>query len=180
MGQYDALLKPLTINGVTMRNRVFSSSHCPGYNKGGHITGRYIRYQEEKAKGGLGLAQCGGATGVSAENSYHYGQINASEDWIIPEFKRLTDAIHGHGAKCTVQLTHGGRRERWDSENWFPAFSPSCRREAPFPRSWNSTTSAACNATTPNPFAVRARAAWTGWSCRSRPARSSSSSGRRP
>ncbi len=130
MGQYDALLKPLTINGVTIRNRVFSSSHCPGYNKGGHITERYVRYQVEKAKGGLGLAQCGGATGVSAENSYHYGQINASEDWIVPEFKRLTDRIHAHGAKCTVQLTHGGRRERWDAENWLPAFSPSCRREA--------------------------------------------------
>ncbi len=129
MGQYDALLKPLTINTITFRNRVFSSSHCPGYNKGGHITERYIRYQAEKAKGGLGLAQCGGATGVSAENSYHYGQINASEDWIIPEMKRLTAAIHDQGAACTIQLTHGGRRERWDSENWFPAFSPSCRRE---------------------------------------------------
>ncbi|MFN0041588.1 MAG: FAD-dependent oxidoreductase [Alphaproteobacteria bacterium] len=129
MGQYDSLLKPLTINTITFRNRVFSSSHCPGYNKGGHITERYIRYQAEKARGGLGLAQCGGATGVSAENSYHYGQINASEDWIIPEMKRLTSAIHDQGAACTIQLTHGGRRERWDSENWFPAFSPSCRRE---------------------------------------------------
>lgn len=51
MGQYDALLKPLTIKNVTFRNRVFSSSHSPGYAKGGHITDRYLRYHEEKAKG---------------------------------------------------------------------------------------------------------------------------------
>ena len=130
MGEYAALLKPITINNFTARNRVFSSSHCPGYNRGGHITDRYVRYQAEKAKGGIGLAQCGGATGVSPENSYHYGQINGSEDWIVPELRRLTAAVHDHGAVCTIQLTHGGRRERWDAENWFPAFSPSCRREA--------------------------------------------------
>jgi 2,4-dienoyl-CoA reductase-like NADH-dependent reductase (Old Yellow Enzyme family) len=28
-----------------------------------------------------------------------------------------------------VQLTHGGRRERWDMSNWLPTFAPSCRRE---------------------------------------------------
>ncbi len=129
MGQYDALLKPLTIKNVTIRNRVFSSSHSPGYAKGGHITDRYFRYHEEKAKGGIGLTQFGGATGVSVENSYHYGQVNGSEDWIVPEYQKMAAGIHKHGAKCTVQLTHGGRRERWDAENWFPAYSPSCRRE---------------------------------------------------
>ena len=129
MAQYDALLKPLTIKGVTIRNRVFSSSHSPGYAVHGRITERYIRYHEEKAKGGIGLTQFGGATGVSIENSYHYGQVNGAEDRVIPEYKRMAEAIHRHGAVCTVQLTHGGRRERWDSHNWFPAFSPSCRRE---------------------------------------------------
>ena len=27
----DALLKPLTIKGLTIRNRVMSTSHAPGY-----------------------------------------------------------------------------------------------------------------------------------------------------
>lgn len=41
----------------------------------------------------------------------------------------MADAIHAHGALCTVQLTHGGRRERWDDANWLPAFAPSGVRE---------------------------------------------------
>ena len=41
----------------------------------------------------------------------------------------MAAAIHRHGAACTVQLTHGGRRERWDIANWLPQFSASCLRE---------------------------------------------------
>ena len=35
MGQYDALLQPFTLKGVTFRNRVMSTSHAPGYGKDG-------------------------------------------------------------------------------------------------------------------------------------------------
>ena len=41
----------------------------------------------------------------------------------------MAAALHRHGAVCTVQLTHGGRRERWDDINWLPAFAPSPLRE---------------------------------------------------
>jgi 2,4-dienoyl-CoA reductase-like NADH-dependent reductase (Old Yellow Enzyme family) len=96
---------------------------------GGVIGDRYIRYQAEKAKGGVGLAQFGGATAVSPENSCYYGQIDGSTDAVVPQYRRMAAAIHQHGAACTVQLTHGGRRERWDIHNWLPTFSPSCLRE---------------------------------------------------
>ena len=80
MGQYDALLKPLVIKGLTIRNRVLSTSHAPGYASGGRATERYIAYHEEKAKGGVGLTQFGGATATSVENSIDYGQLNGSTD----------------------------------------------------------------------------------------------------
>ena len=129
MPAHDVLFQPLTINHVTIPNRFLSTSHQPGYPVGGEITERYIRYEAEKAKGGVGLVQFGGATTVSIENCFYYGQVNGSVDAVIPQFKRMAAAIHEHGAKCTVQLTHGGRRERWDEANWLPAFAPSCRRE---------------------------------------------------
>ncbi|MFO1169474.1 MAG: FAD-dependent oxidoreductase [Hyphomicrobiaceae bacterium] len=123
------LFQPLRIKGLEIRNRFLSTSHSPGYASGGDITDRFIAYEAEKAKGGVGLVQFGGATAVSVENSFHYGQINGSLDAVVPQYKRMSDAIHTHGAKCMVQLTHGGRRERWDGVNWLPAFAPSCRRE---------------------------------------------------
>jgi len=129
MPRHEVLFRPLAIKGLTLRNRFLSTSHAPGYAVGGHITERYLRYQTEKARGGVGLTQFGGATAVSIENSFHYGQINGADDGVIAEYRRMAAAIHGEGAACMVQLTHGGRRERWDSARWLPAFSASCRRE---------------------------------------------------
>ena len=129
MSPYAALFTPLRIRHLKIRNRLLSTSHAPGYAVGGHITERYRRYQAEKARGGVGLTQFGGATAVSVENSFHYGQINGARDEVIPEYRAMAARIHEHGAACMVQLTHGGRRERWDSANWLPAYSASCRRE---------------------------------------------------
>jgi 2,4-dienoyl-CoA reductase-like NADH-dependent reductase (Old Yellow Enzyme family) len=123
------LFEPFRIRHVTFRNRFVSTSHAPGYAVGGNIPQRYVEYESEKAKGGVGLVQFGGATAVSVENSFHYGQINGAVDEVIPQYRRMAAAIHRHGAACTVQLTHGGRRERWDDAQWLPAFAPSGLRE---------------------------------------------------
>jgi len=129
MAPLDPLFRPLALKGITIRNRFLSTSHAPGYAVHGNITDRYIAYESEKAKGGVGLVQFGGATAVSIENSFHYGQINGAVDAVVPQYRRMAAALHGHGAVCTVQLTHGGRRERWDDVNWLPAFAPSPLRE---------------------------------------------------
>jgi 2,4-dienoyl-CoA reductase-like NADH-dependent reductase (Old Yellow Enzyme family) len=126
---YDPLFEPLTIKQVTIPNRFVSTSHQPGYPVAGEITERYIRYEAEKAKGGVGLVQFGGATTVSIENYFYYGQVDGTTDAVIAQFQKMADAIHHHGAVCTVQITHGGRRERYDQANWLPAFAPSSRRE---------------------------------------------------
>jgi 2,4-dienoyl-CoA reductase-like NADH-dependent reductase (Old Yellow Enzyme family) len=129
MSKYASLFQPLQIKELRIRNRFLSTSHSPGYAVSGAISERFIRYEAEKAKGGVGLAQFGGATAVSPENSCYYGQIDGSTDAVVPQYRRMAAAIHENGAACTVQLTHGGRRERWDIHNWLPTFSPSCLRE---------------------------------------------------
>jgi 2,4-dienoyl-CoA reductase-like NADH-dependent reductase (Old Yellow Enzyme family) len=129
MASLDVLFSPLRMKHVMVRNRFLSTSHAPGYAVHGNITERYIAYETEKAKGGVGLVQFGGATAVSVENSFHYGQINGAVDAVVPQYRRMAASLHAHGAVCTVQLTHGGRRERWDDANWLPAFAPSGLRE---------------------------------------------------
>jgi 2,4-dienoyl-CoA reductase-like NADH-dependent reductase (Old Yellow Enzyme family) len=129
MAAHDALFRPLTIKNVTIRNRFLSTSHQPGYASDGRTTDRYVLYEAEKAKGGVGLVQFGGATTVSVESTYYYGQLNGSTDAVIPDLRRMANAVQEHGAACTVQLTHGGRRERWDESNWLPVYAPSARRE---------------------------------------------------
>src|SRR2546430_14106930 len=129
MARFASLFQPLDIKTLRIRNRFLSTSHSPGYAVDGVIGERFIRYEAEKAKGGVGLAQFGGATAVSPENSCYYGQVDGSTDAVVPQYRRMAAAIHQHGAACTVQLTHGGRRERRGIHNWLPAFPPACPRE---------------------------------------------------
>ncbi len=129
MAVYDALFQPLTIKNVTIPNRFLSTSHQPSYAAGGRTTDKYVLYEAEKAKGGVGLVQFAGATTVSVEGCYYYGQLNGSVDTLIPDLRRMAEAVQEHGAACTAQLIHGGRRERWDESNWLPVYAPSIRRE---------------------------------------------------
>src|SRR5262245_48200746 len=121
MPHLDPLFQPLHIRHLTIKNRFLSTSHAPGYAVHGNITERYIAYEAEKAKGGVGLVQFGGATAVSVENSFHYGQINGAVDEVVPQYRRMAAALHGHGAVATAQLPHGGSRERRAGSNSLPA-----------------------------------------------------------
>ncbi|GAA3537763.1 dimethylglycine demethylation protein DgcA [Zobellella aerophila] len=131
MGQFDALFQPMNINKLTIRNRVVSTAHAEVYaTDGGMTTERYVKYYEEKAKGGLGLAICGGSSVVSIDSPQAWwSSVNLSTDRIIPHFQNLADAMHKHGAKIMIQITHMGRRSRWDGHNWSTLVSPSGIRE---------------------------------------------------
>lgn len=126
----QALLRPLTIRGLTIRNRVMSTSHAPGYGKDGKPQLRYQLYHEEKAKGGIGLTMFGGSSSVAIDSpATPWNQISVADDTVIPFFREFADRVHRHGAKLMIQLTHMGRRTRWDTDNWLPTLSASVRRE---------------------------------------------------
>ncbi|MEP0174793.1 MAG: dimethylglycine demethylation protein DgcA [Paraglaciecola sp.] len=131
MAQFDALFKPLAINQLTIRNRVVSTAHAEVYaTEGGMTTERYVKYYEEKAKGGVGLCICGGSSVVSIDSPQGWWKsVNLSTDRIIPHFQNLADAVHKHGGKIMIQITHMGRRSRWDGGNWSTLVSPSGIRE---------------------------------------------------
>lgn len=131
MSQYEALFRPLKINQLTIRNRIVSTAHAEVYaTDGGMTTERYVKYYEEKAKGGCGLSICGGSSVVSIDSPQSWwSSVNLSTDRIIPHFQNLADAVHKHGGKIMIQITHMGRRSRWDGENWPNLMSPSGVRE---------------------------------------------------
>lgn len=127
---YEALLRPLTINGLTIRNRIMSTSHAPSYGSDGRPKERYQLYHTEKAKGGIGLTMFGGSSSVSPDSpASPWNQISVADDGIIPYFQEFAGRVHEHGAALMIQLTHMGRRTRWDTENWLPTIAPSPVRE---------------------------------------------------
>lgn len=130
MGQFDKIFEPLTIKQVTIRNRIVSTSHSEVFAKDGLPTDRLIAYHAEKAKGGIGMTMCGGSSSVSIDSpTGWWNSLNVATDAIIPGLSKLADAVHGHGAALTIQLTHMGRRSRWDGQDWTNLVSASGLRE---------------------------------------------------
>ena len=129
--RYPNLLSPFTLNKLTLRNRVVSTAHAEVYAEPGGLPGdRYIRYYEEKAKGGLGLAICGGSSPVSIDSPQGWRKsVNLSNDNIIEPLARLAETMHRHGAKIMIQATHMGRRSAFHGEHWPHLMTPSGIRE---------------------------------------------------
>ncbi|SBR45726.1 dimethylglycine demethylation protein DgcA [Halomonas sp. HL-93] len=128
---FDAIFEPIDIGKLTIRNRVVSTAHAEVHaTDGGMTTERYVKYYEEKAKGGCGLCICGGSSVVSIDSPQGWwSSVNLSTDRIIPHFQNLADAVHKHGGKIMIQITHMGRRSRWDGFDWSTLLSPSGIRE---------------------------------------------------
>jgi len=130
VAQYDALLKPFRLKHLTLRNRVMSTSHAPGYAEGGMPGERYQLYHEEKAKGGIALTMFGGSSTVSRDSpASAFGQVAVFDDSIVPVFRQFADRVHRHGAAIMCQITHMGRRNRSDAADWLPLVAPTMTRE---------------------------------------------------
>ncbi len=130
MGQFDKIFEPLTIKQVTIRNRIVSTSHSEVYAKDGLATDRLAAYHAEKARGGIGMTMCGGSSSVSIDSpTGWWNSLNVATDAVIPGLRKVADAVHNHGAALTIQLTHMGRRSRWDGFDWPNLMSPSGLRE---------------------------------------------------
>ena len=125
----DPLLDPFELKHLTLRNRIFSSSHEPAYAEAGMPTDRYRLYHEEKAKGGVAMTMTAGSAVVAEDSPPSFGNLHAYDDAIVPWIQRMTDGIHEHGAACMIQLTHLGRRTGWSGGDWLPVLAPSPIRE---------------------------------------------------
>jgi 2,4-dienoyl-CoA reductase-like NADH-dependent reductase (Old Yellow Enzyme family) len=71
-----------------------------------------------------------GSAAVSRDSPPVFNNILAWQDEVVKWTRELTDAVHEAGAAVMIQLTHLGRRTRWDKADWLPVVSPSHRRES--------------------------------------------------
>ncbi|HMQ92899.1 MAG TPA: NADH:flavin oxidoreductase [Amaricoccus sp.] len=126
----DALLTPYQLKHLTLRNRIIVTAHEPAYPEDGMPKARYRAYHVERARGGVAMTMTAGSAAVSKDSPPVFNNLLVYKDEIVPWMKDLTDAVHEAGAAVMIQLTHLGRRTRWDTGDWLPIVSPSHRREA--------------------------------------------------
>ena len=126
----DPLLQPYRLKHLTLRNRIIVTSHEPAYPEDGMPKGRYRAYTVERAKGGVALTMTAGSAAVSKDSPPVFNNLLAYKDEIVPWIREMTDAVHEAGSAIMIQLTHLGRRTRWDKGDWLPVLAPSHQREA--------------------------------------------------
>lgn len=105
--QYPHMFSPITIGGVTFKNRIWSApagAHLL-YGKEGYPNDHVVAYYANKARGGSANIT------VSAQNMdiyQEYDNVHAHENIFDSENHRfwnhLTDAIHFYGAKASLEL----------------------------------------------------------------------------
>lgn len=126
---FDPLLQPYELKHLKLRNRIITTSHEPAYSEDGLPKERYRAYHVERARAGLALTMTAGSASVSLDSPPVFSNLLMWKDEVVPWLREMADAVHEEGAAIMIQLSHLGRRTRWDKADWLPAVSPSLRRE---------------------------------------------------
>jgi N-methyl-L-proline demethylase len=126
----DPLLEPYRLRHLELRNRIITTAHEPAYPEEGMPKARYRAYHVERAKAGVALTMTAGSAAVSRDSPPAFNNILLYKDEVVRWMRELSDACHEHGAAVMIQITHLGRRTRWDRGFWLPVVSPSHEREA--------------------------------------------------
>ena len=107
------VLTPTSIGSVGLRNRAFQSAHSTNFGTT-HAgpNGRYVAYQAERARGGIGLIITEGIRVY--QPTWRPGRLGGFTDAAIADFQVLTRTVHDHGARIFAQLNEPGRHLRLD------------------------------------------------------------------
>ena len=100
------LFTPYKIGPVELRNRTIRSAAFEGMCEHNSPSQELFDYHTAVARGGIGMTTVAYAAVCRSGLSFERQLWMRPE--IIPELKKLTDAIHAEGAKASIQLGHCG------------------------------------------------------------------------
>src|SRR3984957_17924965 len=107
------LLSPLTIRGVTFRNRIAVSPMCQYSGQDGFANDWHLVHLGSRAAGGAALVVVE-ATAVTSEGRITPGDLGIWKDEQIEPLKRIATFVHSQGAVAGIQLAHAGRKASCD------------------------------------------------------------------
>ncbi len=117
---YPVLFSPCTIGSVTIPNRIVQLPMGTSLIELGRVTERDILFQEERARGGVGLIITGAAV-VHATSRFPARIVTEAWDENGIEMLRLrVQAVKRHGSCIFGQILHLGREQPGGQNNYFP------------------------------------------------------------
>jgi 2,4-dienoyl-CoA reductase (NADPH2) len=107
---YAHVLAPGRIGTLELRNRILMSPMGDDLcNEDGTVSDRQRAYAEARARGGAALVMLGSVAVAHPMGTSNRCQTGISDDRFIPGLAGLAEAVHAHGAKVGLQLTHAGK-----------------------------------------------------------------------
>src|SRR4051812_37117230 len=110
MAELGCLFEPGAIRNLELPNRVLMApmekNLCTA---DGAMTQRYIDYLVARARGGVGLVRVE-ATYVDPVGKGRPFQCGAHSDHVVPNLRRMTEAVHEAGGRVSLELAHCGRQ----------------------------------------------------------------------
>jgi 2,4-dienoyl-CoA reductase-like NADH-dependent reductase (Old Yellow Enzyme family) len=103
------LLSPLTIRGVTLRNRIVMSPMCQYSADDGLANDWHLVHLGSRAAGGVGLVVVE-ATAVTAEGRISPKDMGIWGEQHVEPLARIARFVHSQGAIAGIQLAHAGRK----------------------------------------------------------------------
>jgi 2,4-dienoyl-CoA reductase-like NADH-dependent reductase (Old Yellow Enzyme family) len=107
------LLSPLTIRGITLRNRIVMSPMCQYIATDGFADDWHLVHLGSRAAGGAALVVVE-ATAVTRYGRITSGDLGIWSDEHIAPLARIARFVHSQGAVAGIQLAHAGRKASCD------------------------------------------------------------------
>ncbi|WP_010273433.1 NADPH dehydrogenase NamA [Paenibacillus senegalensis] len=116
------LFSPLTIRGMTLKNRIVMSPMCmySCSRKDGIAMDWHRIHYASRAAGQTALIMLE-ATAVTPEGRISDQDLGIWSDEHVPHLQELTKAIHEQGSHAAIQLAHAGRKMGVDGPMWAPS-----------------------------------------------------------
>jgi 2,4-dienoyl-CoA reductase-like NADH-dependent reductase (Old Yellow Enzyme family) len=103
------LLTPLTIRGITLRNRIVMSPMCQYSAEEGFANDWHLVHLGSRAVGGAALIIVE-ATSVTRDGRITPGDVGIWTDQHVEPLARIAAFVHSQGGVAGIQLAHAGRK----------------------------------------------------------------------
>lgn len=103
------LLSPLTIRGITLRNRIAMSPMCQYVAADGLASDWHLVHLGSRAVGGVALVVVE-ATAVTPDGRITPGDLGIWGEQHVEPLARIVRFVHSQGAVAGIQLAHAGRK----------------------------------------------------------------------
>ena len=106
---FDELFQPLQIGSAQIPCRIVSTSHQTTMVHDHLPTDEFVAYQQARARGGVGLIIME-AVAVSPSGLLTAHTLGGYLDEMVGGYKRVAEAVHAHGAKCSCSSSMAAAR----------------------------------------------------------------------